>query len=333
MKSRAVIIDTDGGIDDAAAIWWALTDPRIDLIAVTTVRGVVTAREAARNVLLILEAAGQPDIPVAVGADDRVGAAPDMRSAAFIHGEDGLGNTLGDRVAVRAPAAETADQLLKRLIGERDDISIVTLGPLTNLARLVRDVSGSAERVAELVTMGGSATLGGNALPAGEANIAHDPEAAAIVVAANWRKPPLMVGLDVTHRGTFDDSDFTLLTEHRSPAATFLDVPLHFYRTFGSALAVVGCPCHDLLATLALVEPELITRAPVLPLAISTPPGPACGLTVVDFRALVFDRMSGSEQSRPVGFYPWRIALEVDRARFRALARSLFGEGTKATAG
>ena len=135
-----------------------------------------------------------------------------------------------------------------------------------------------------------------------------------------------MVGLDVTHDALFDDSDFALLAEHRTLAAAFLDAPLRFYRTYGSSFTAPGCPCHDLVAVLALVEEGLMTNAPILPLAVSTAPGPAWGSTVVDFRAPVFARLGGSEQAQPHGFAPWRIALEVDRGRFRACARALFGE-------
>jgi purine nucleosidase len=323
MKKRRLVIDTDGGVDDAVALWWAATDPRIDLVGVTTVRGVVPAPEAALNVLLVLEAAGRPDVPVAVGAHDRLGPSPDLRPADFIHGADGLGGAREGRSPSRAPSGD-ALALLDRLVD--GETSIVTLGPLTNLARFVLTAPGNASRVAEVVVMGGAATGGGNAMPAGEANIAHDPQAASIVVTAGWRTPPLMVGLDVTHRATLDDSDFALLSEHRTFAAAFLDTPLRFYRTYGSTFTAPACPCHDFAALLALVETGLMTDTPVLPLAISTAPGPAWGSTVVDFRAAAFARRGGSEQASPEGFAPWRIALGVDRDRFRACARKLFGE-------
>ena len=327
MNRRRLVIDTDGGVDDAAAIWWALTDPRIDLVAVTTVRGVVDARAAADNVLSILEVAGRRDVPVVVGTDARIGPSPSFRPATFIHGDDGLGNTRNIRVPALRPVSGDATAFLGDLLLDTEDLSIVTIGPLSNLAALVRERPECVVRVRELIVMGGVASGGGNALPAGEANIAHDPEAAAIVVAAPWRQPPLLVGLDVTHRATLDEADFALLAEHRLPAAAFLDAPLRFYRTYGSTFTAPDCPCHDLLAVLALVELGLIRRAPVLPLAVVTTPGPAWGSTIVDFRAPAFARRgSGAEQTRPEGFSPWRIALGADRPRFRRCARHLFGE-------
>src|SRR5688572_3643374 len=111
---RRVIIDTDGGIDDAAALWWALTDPRIDLIGVTTVEGVVSAQRAARNVERLLAAAGRADIPVGVGSGGRLGPVPELRSTDFIHGADGLGNTTAPEdhdYDVRYEAAELLHRL------------------------------------------------------------------------------------------------------------------------------------------------------------------------------------------------------------------------------
>jgi purine nucleosidase len=323
---RRLVIDTDGGVDDAAALWWAVTNPHVDLLAVTTVRGVVSAAAAADNVLLVLEAAGRSDIPVVVGADGPTGPAPELRPATFIHGEDGLGNTRRGNAPAAKPVAADVTAFLGNLLMRTSGVAIVTLGPLTNIATLVRRRPECVARVQELIVMGGVAAGHGNAMPAGEANIAHDPEAAAVVAAAPWRQPPLMIGLDVTHRATLDDADFMLLAERRTPAAAFLDAPLRFYRTYGSTFTAPACPCHDLLAVMAATDPGMITAAPVLPLAISTVAGPAWGSTIVDFRAPVFARLNGAEQATPNGFHAWRIALDVDRSSFRRAARRLFGE-------
>jgi len=323
---RPVIIDTDGGVDDAAGLWWALTDPRIELIGVTSVAGMIAAPAAAGNVLRILAAAGRTEIPVAVGADERVGPVPIMRSADFIHGADGLGNThrplpAGLR-ALDVPATELLYTLCKQRTGQ---VSVVSLGPLTNLANAIARFPDWSQSVQQLVAMAGSASAGGNALPAAEANVAHDPLAAAQVVAADWIRPPLMIGLDVTHAATFTDREFALLAERRTPAATFLDEPLRFYRTFGSTFTAPECPCHDLLAVMAAADGEIIADAPLLPLAIETRGGPSWGATVVDFRAPFFARLFGAEQRRPEGFYPWRIAMTANVARFRSHVRRMFG--------
>jgi purine nucleosidase len=325
--ARPVIIDTDGGVDDAAALWWALYDPALEVIAVTVVWGNVPVEVALRSVGRVLAAAGRPDIPVARGAAGPVGVAPRLRPATFIHGDDGLGNTThGQPPPDMTVAPEAASILIRRLCAERPgEVSLLTIGPLSNLGLVVAEDPGFAATVRELVVMGGSARAGGNALPAGEANIAHDPVAAARVASAGWSQPPLLVGLDVTREATLTEAHFALLAEHRNAAAEFLDAPLRFYRTFGSLLTAPYCPCHDLVATMALSQPDLIPDAPVLPMAVDAAGGPAWGTTVVDFRAPALARFREAEQDRSPGFGPWRIGLGADVARFRDLAAALFG--------
>jgi purine nucleosidase len=324
--TRPVIVDTDGGVDDAVALWWALTEPAIDVRAITVVWGSVDVDVAASAVLRVVHAAGRSDVPVALGEAGPIAPAPDLRPATFIHGDDGLGNAAGARAPL-AVVGEPAAKLLPRLVhAEPGAVSIVTLGPLSNIGRIVQDDPAFAADVAELVVMGGAAAGGGNALPAGEANVAHDPVAAQATVPARWRVPPLLVGLDVTRVATLTDAEFALLAEHRTAAATFLDAPLRFYRTYGSTLTAPDTPCHDLLAMLAWASPEIITDAPLLPLAVDTAAGVAWGATVVDFRAPSFAALEGAEQATPEGFAPWRIALGVDVSRFRLLARALLGD-------
>jgi purine nucleosidase len=326
-RSCPVIIDTDGGVDDAAAIWWALQEPALDVVAITVVWGNIAVERAVHSVARVLAAAGRREIPVAVGAAGAVGVAPELRPATFIHGEDGLGNTTaGLRDPTVTLADEPAPALLRRLCRERPgQVSLVTIGPLSNVALALAADPTFAHDVAELVVMGGSARAGGNALPLGEANMAHDPMAGAAVAAAAWRRPPLLVGLDVTRQATLTDAHFALLAEHRTPAAAFLDAPLRFYRQFGSVLTAPDCPCHDLLAVMALADPELIPDAPVLPMAVDAAGGPAWGATVVDFRAPAVALLRGAEQDQPPGFGPWRIGLNADVDRFRRRAAALFG--------
>jgi purine nucleosidase len=325
---RPIIVDTDGGVDDAAALWWALTDPTLDVVAITVVWGNVDVEIATASVLRVLHAAGRDDVPVAVGARGPLLPAPDMRPATFIHGDDGLGNAAGPEAPSHA-VDEPATELLARLVRERPgELALVTLGPLTNIGVVVHDHPEFSAGVAELFVMGGSARRGGNALPFGEANIAHDPIAAQRTVVASWAQPPLLVGLDVTLEATLRPDEFALMAEHRTPAAAFLDAPLRFYRQFGSTFTLPDTPCHDLLTVLAAAAPEIVTDAPVLPLAVDCGGGAAWGTTVVDFRAPYFAALEGSLQPAPDGFAEWRIALGVDVDRFRRSVRYLFGDGS-----
>ena len=323
--ARPVVIDTDGGVDDAVALWWALTDPALDVVAITVVWGNVDVDIATQSVLRVLHATGRDDVPVAVGAPGPLQPAPDLRPATFIHGDDGLGNAAGFPAPLHA-VDEPAAALLARLVAERPgELTLVTLGPLTNIGVVVHDDPRFAGNVADLVVMGGSARRGGNALPYGEANIAHDPIAAQRTVVAPWARPPLLVGLDVTLTATLRPEEFALLAARRNPAAAFLDAPLRFYREFGSTFTAPDTPCHDLLAVLAAAEPEIVLDAPVLPLAVDCGGDAAWGTTVVDFRAPFFAALEGSTQSAAEGFADWRVALGVDVDRFRHHVRSLFG--------
>jgi purine nucleosidase len=325
------VIDTDCGVDDAVALWFALEHPGLEVVAVTSVFGNGSAATAAQNVHRILHAAGRDDVPIALGAEAPMGDAPSLRHPDFIHGTDGVGNTHRPMPPGFGVVAESAAELLARIVRERPgELTVITLGPLTNLGEVIRADPAWARDVADLVVMGGSVTRGGNALPLAEANVAHDPDAAAEVVAADWTRPPLLVALDVTHDATLTAHEFELLARRRTPAAEYLDEPLHFYRRFGSTFTLPDCPCHDLTATIAAADDELVTDAPVLPLAIQTGPGPAWGATVVDRRVLAFSQVEGSLQEAPPGFSPWRIASGIDVARFRGHVRTLFGDAPAA---
>lgn len=319
-----MVVDTDGGVDDAAALWWALTAPDVEVVAITVVHGNVPMAVAAANVGRVIEAAGRSGIPVALGALAPMGPTPELRPADFIHGTDGLGETHRPPPLL-GPIDRSAVEVLHDTVG--GEIVLVTLGPLTNIAAAIAADPGWAGRVLGPVVMGGTVLGAGNAQPYGEANIAHDPTAASIVAGAEWLSPPLLVGLDVTHRATFTTAEFDLLDEARSPAAAFLAEPLAFYRRFAGTLTPTGeCPCHDLLAVMAAARPGLVT-GPVLPLAVQAEAGPALGATIVDRRVPFFERAgSGSVQACPPGFGSWTIGLEVDVAAFRSEVRRLFGD-------
>ncbi len=309
-----VVIDTDPGVDDAVALWWALTSPAFDVVAVTTVHGNVDVELAAANAARILHAAGRPDIPVAVGEAVPIGGAPVYDHPLWIHGGDGLGD-IDLPPAPIAPVAEAATALLRRVVDERPgELAVITLGPLSNVARVLAGDPSWASRVARLVVLAGSVGVGGNATAAAEANVAHDPAAMAATILAGWAEPPLLIGLDATHEATLSAAEIALCGERRTPAAAFCDGPLRFYRN------AIGGPtgdiaCHDLLAVLALEDAEMV-RTEVLPVSVDTAGGVAWGATVVDRRRAA---LPGP------GFASWNVALHADVARYRAATRRLFG--------
>ena len=320
-----LVIDTDGGVDDAVAIWWAATSPDVELVALTTVHGNVDLATATGNACRVLHACGASDVPVACGHASAMGPVPDVRPADFIHGTDGLGNTFRPKAPFGAIGDHAVD-VLRRVVDEQPgEIVIVPIGPLTNIAAAIQADPSWANRVRRLVVMGGAALTQGNALPIGEANIAHDPTAADIVARAAWATPPLLVGLDVTHQATFTAAEVTLVEQHNTAAGEFLDAPLAVYRRFGGTFCAPGeFPCHDALAVMSAVYPEMVT-GPVLPMAIQVAAGPAHGATIVDRRVTFFAAAAGgAEQAIPEGFAPWQIGLTVDVDSFRAHLQAMF---------
>jgi purine nucleosidase len=321
-----VVVDTDGGIDDAAALWYLLTHPHVEVVGVTVVHGNVPLAVAGASVCRVLAAAGRPGVPVALGAADAMGPTPDLRPATFIHGDDGLGNT-NRPPAGFGPVPTPAAELLRDLVAEfPGELTLLTLGPLTNIGRAVSADPAWAAAVARVVVMGGAARGPGNAQPFAEANIAHDPVAAAAVVDAGWSTPGLLVGLDVTNRATLTAAEFDLLAEQRNPAAAFMDAPHRFYRTFGGTFSPPGeTPCHDLAAAMALVDPSLV-EAPLLPVAVDTTGGPAWGATIADLRQPYFARADPGATQAGGDHRRWHVALDVDVDRFRAEVRRLYGD-------
>ncbi|MGH2726092.1 MAG: nucleoside hydrolase [Actinomycetota bacterium] len=332
MDRISVIFDTDGGVDDCAALWFGLTSPRIEIVAITCVAGNVGLAQVARNVAKVLKAAGRTDIAFAVGAGEPLGAAPLIPGDLPVHGTDGLGD-VGIPDAGLEPVDEPAVELMARIVDANPgEITIVAVGPFTNVALALRRDPAMAGRVRDLVVMGGAAQMPGNVTATSEFNVAKDPTAAAEMVAGSWSGPPCLVGLDATRRASLSDREFELLAERRTPAAAFLDGPMRTYRRIEAMVSEEGAvPSHDALALMSVAHPDvLITET--LPLEIDLGPGAAWGMTVVDFRARALARgripeafASMAREAFFGGKHAWRIALDADVEQFRARMRELFG--------
>jgi purine nucleosidase len=269
--------------------------------SVTVVAGNVERDAAARTVLTVLEAAGRPDIPVALGERGPIGRAPARRDTSVIHGRNGLGNMVRPPPSV-PPVEEAAGDLLRRLVAERPgELTVVAIGPLSTLGRAVSVDRRFAERVGALVVMGGSIAMAGSGGPAVEANFRHDPRAAQAVAEAPWTAPPLLLPLDVTLATTLGDDEFEALGARATAAASFLDEPLRFYR---AARGGGACPCHDLLAVMAAVDPEVVVDTDRAGLQIDTRPGASWGATTLT--------TAGRR---------WHVAVQADVDRFRRSVR------------
>ena len=257
--TRKIIIDTDPGIDDAMAIFLALRSPELELIGLTTVFGNVHTALATTNALRLLEIAGRADIPVAHGANqplERAYAGP----VPLIHGEDGQGNTHLPTPSSTPLEISAAEFIVQQIMIAPGRVTLVPIGPLTNIALALRLEPRIAQNVREVVLMGGNAFCPGNATPASEANIHNDPEAADIVFGANWRVT--MVGLDVTHNIVMTTAQMHILETARNPLAQHLAKINPLYLEFvGSSAQIDGNYIHDPSAILYLTHPQAFTTA------------------------------------------------------------------------
>ncbi len=261
-SSYKVIYDTDPGVDDAMALYFALAHPAIELVGITTTFGNVSVDQAATNALYLTAIAGRT-IPVSKGVAipwcKRQEATP-----AHIHGADGLGN-LATRQAVDAQldprsSAQFIVDMARALPGE---ITLVAVGPLGNLSLALMMEPGLPQLLREVIVMGGTVLEPGNVSPVAEANIWNDPHAADRVFAAGWKLT--MVGLDVTHRVAVTVALFQRIADrHKHVATDTLHHAVGFYSGFYSGLykhlsVTPGCFAHDLLAFIYLVNPEFFT--------------------------------------------------------------------------
>ncbi len=261
-SKRKVIYDTDPGVDDAMALYYALAHPGIDVVGITTTFGNVSVEQAATNALYLTAIAGR-QITVTRGVKTpwvKHGEAPPD----FIHGADGLGN-----LPSRQPTSNTLDPrasaqyIVDMARAHPGEITLVPVGPLGNLAAALKIEPALPTLLREVILMGGTVVEPGNVSPVAEANIWNDPHAADQVFSAGWKLT--MVGLDVTHQVILPVSMFQKIADHHRHGAT--DTLLHavrFYANFYSNLyphvaKIHGCFGHDVLAFIYLTNPELFT--------------------------------------------------------------------------
>ena len=264
VRPYKVIFDTDPGVDDAMALYFALAHPGIEVIGITTTFGNVAVEQAASNALSLTRIAGVT-IPVTQGI-----AAPLIIPApippAHIHGADGLGN-LPERLPVQGTLdpRSSAQFIVDMARAQPGEITLVAVGPLGNLSLALALEPGLPHLLREVILMGGTVQEPGNVSPVAEANIANDPHAAADVFAAPWKLT--MVGLDVTHRVILPLALFKEIADKQQHIATStLHHAVAFYADFYSGLyphvaQIHGCFGHDVLAFLYLVQPELFGLA------------------------------------------------------------------------
>jgi len=255
-----LIIDTDPGVDDAMAIFYAAAASEIELLGLTTIFGNVTVEMATRNALRLIEAAGL-DIPVAAGANTPL-ALPPFKPSFHVHGDEGFGDIPAVTPKGTAIDESAADFLCRMAREHKGELVVCPIGPLTNIALAIQQDPEFITNVKRIVLMGGSYREGGNITPHAEANIYHDPHAAEVVFASGANVE--MVGLDVTHRILCTAEDFSEMAATAPKLGGMLQDMSHFYLEFYKSVGLLdGCSLHDPAAVIACTHPDWFTAEKV----------------------------------------------------------------------
>ncbi|KAL6226053.1 hypothetical protein ACLB2K_000018 [Fragaria x ananassa] len=255
---KKIIIDTDPGIDDAMAIFVALKSPEVEVIGLTTIYGNVYTTLATRNALHLLEFAGRTDIPVAEGSHVTITQGTKLRIADFVHGTDGLGNQNFPPPKGKPIEQSAAAFLVEQANLHPGKVTVVALGPLTNIALAIQLDPAFAKNIGQIVLLGGAFAVNGNVNPAAEANIFGDPDAADIVFTSG--ADVLAVGINVTHQVVLTDADRDKLAKSNGKFAQYLCKILDVYFSYHhDAYSTKGVYLHDPTTLLAAINPSLLT--------------------------------------------------------------------------
>lgn len=261
MNARKVIIDCDPGIDDALALMLALRAPELEIVGITVVSGNVPADRGAENALKVLKWMDRLDIPVYIGESRPL--VRDYVDAMDTHGMDGLGESGYPDIAEVRPR-KGAVTFLAQTLSRKEQVSVIALGPLTNLARLIQNYPESLEGLDELITMGGSYKSHGNCSPVAEYNYWCDPDGAREVYEAFEKMPSLqgkqihMIGLDVTRQIVLTPNILEYMCCVNPEMGSIVRRITRFYFDFHwKQEGVIGCVINDPLAVAYFLDRSL----------------------------------------------------------------------------
>src|SRR5512143_2113234 len=310
-----LVLDVDTGIDDALALLYACASPEVELLAVTCGGGNVDARQVGVNTRAVLELAGRSNVPVLLGQEQPLVKA--LETTPETHGPLGLGYAELPPPSRALEADHAADRLIELARARPGEVTLVTLGPLTNLAVALEREPSLPSLLRSFVLMGGAYRVPGNTTPTTEWNIHVDPDAAQAVFAA-WRPAdggsvpitrPLAMGLDVTERAVLQPAHLAALARRAgagladasavaaeptrltgsvaaNPVLRFLGDALRFYFEFHERYdGFYGAFIHDPFAVAAAIDRSLVRTEPVF-VQVETGPGLAHGMTVADWRGI-----------------------------------------------
>lgn len=287
-----VILDTDTGVDDALAILLAMRSPELRVEAITGVCGNTSLDHCMRNIHITLSVLDARETPVAARGEDR----PLVRELAFagaIHGDDGLGDVTrlvdADGLRVhqdpdrRSSSVHAVDLILELAGSYPNELTLIAVGPLTNVARAVMKDPDRMRGLREIIIMGGAFETGGNVSPVAEFNIHADPHAAQVVCDSGV--PLVFVPLDVTRQAFLDAGTIVRYAGEAGARAAFVrDCTSRYVAFHRQKRGVNGCFLHDPLAVAVAVREDLVTTVPAR-VDVETSGDLTTGMTVSDLRS------------------------------------------------
>jgi purine nucleosidase len=276
---KRILFDTDPGIDDACAILLALASPEVSVDGLSIVHGNCSLDQATTNALSVLELANASHIPVAKGCELPL-VQPSLL-APETHGETGLGYAKLPAPHARPISQHGIDFLVEKILESPGEITLVAIGPLTNVALAIRQEPRIVESLKEIIIMGGALRYEGNTTALAEFNTYVDPHAAHIVYHAGI--PTTLVPLDVTYQCVLTPDDVKRLQKTDSPITRLVVDAARFYMEFHDEFQnIEGCVINDPLALALTFAPELCTYQE-LSVDVDLSGGISMGKTVADF--------------------------------------------------
>jgi len=321
---QKIIIDTDPGTDDAIALLLAFHSPEVQVQAITVVAGNVPVDMGLENALKVASLVGRCDVPIARGATRPLIEPP--ATGLFWNGPGGMGGAQLPPPTCHAIPAFAPDLLIEMIHKYPHQITLVPIGPLTNIALAVRKDPTIAPLVKQVILMGGGIT-GGNVNAVAEYNIHSDPEAADIVFNAGW--PITMAGLDVTEITLVTEEDVAKLEQHPGPETAFAATVLRYQiGTYKGTGIFHGGAIHDALAVGAAINPTFLTTQDMR-VDIETRGQFTRGMTVANRKDVVEKEKVVDGVSEAVGVTPVQpnvhVAIGIDAPRFVTFLLSRIG--------
>jgi purine nucleosidase len=279
MNPKHIIIDTDPGIDDSLAILLAVASPEIILDGVVTVHGNVSTEQTTINALSVLELAKAGHVPVYKGCD--LPLVKESLLSPETHGNTGLGYAMLPEPLIQPKVQHGSDFLIEQIMSRPGEITLVCIGPLTNIALAIRQEPRIVENVREVFIMGGAIKDPGNTTALAEFNTYVDPHAAHIVFHSGM--PMTLTPLDVTYQCIFTKDDLNRLLKIDSPITKFIADSTRFYMEFHDEYqSIEGCVINDPMTLALTFLPEICDYQDlVMDVDIST--GVGLGNTFADF--------------------------------------------------